>query len=113
MGFYKDMLSRDGLMMASVSLVGYHSICAANRGANIPAVTNDTGVLSSTWGTHDSMIGMILARRTDGKIAAAPWVLVSVMGWMCVCLWVVLRKVEGLVQVQKAILSFMDASIRG
>lgn len=69
MWFYKDRLSRDWIMMVSVFSVRCQGICTANRG-NTPPAISDTGFLSATSGMYDMMIRMILARCTDGKIAA-------------------------------------------
>lgn len=90
MGFYRDGLSRDWIMILSVFLDCCQGICAA-RGGNIPAAISDTHSLSATKGTHDMMIGVISARPTDGKIATggdmyfAPIVMGSVCVYMCVC----------------------------
>lgn len=69
MGFYKDLLSSDWIMIVSVFPLRCQGICASNRG-NIPPAISDTGVLSATQGMYDMMSWMILERCTDGKMAA-------------------------------------------
>ncbi len=81
-GFYKGRLSRDWIMMVSVFSVRCQGICTANRG-NIPPAISDTGFLSATSGMYGMMIRKILARCTDGKIAA-----VGVIYFLSVCVCV-------------------------